>query len=148
MNQLTFVDGTFRTSLGVLTMSVVGEKADVVAAQVKVRKRPRSKHFAARILLEVFDVFRDWLPVGIASPLLDARRLRSPIADAKQDRPTLAVDELMQFARRMHAERTRNDVNGAARDIHFAFAGNAQVYFGAVRMRMMGADLTWLPAND
>jgi hypothetical protein len=26
----------------------------------------RSKHFAVRILLEVFDVLRDWLPVGIA----------------------------------------------------------------------------------
>ena len=34
----------------------------------------RSKHFAARILLEVFDVSLEWLPAGTAPPLLDAPR--------------------------------------------------------------------------
>ena len=77
-----------------------------------------------------------------------ARQHVGAVAHAEQHGAARAVLVFVHFAGRMHHERAGRDRDGFLRRAHGAAAGKAEIDFGGVRVAMVGADLSRLPAGD
>ena len=70
------------------------------------------------------------------------------VTHAEQHGAARAVFVFVHLAGRMHHEGAGRNRDGLLRRAHGAAAGKAEIDFGGVRVAMIGADLSGLPAGD
>ena len=97
---------------------------------------------------KVLGIPRFLRPLRVAAPLEVTARHVPAVAHPEQQGALRPVDVFVQFARRMHHERARHDVDRPGRRAHLAATLEAEINLGGVRMTMIGADLARLPAGD
>src|SRR3954469_1293499 len=102
----------------------------------------------ASACLKILDIFRARTEVGIARPLLGAAAHLAAIAHPEQQGALGAGDPFVQFAGRMHDKGARLDCDGFLGRAHGAAALEAEIDLGGVRVTVIRAGLTWLPAGD
>src|SRR5262249_39473646 len=87
-------------------------------------------------------------PLRIAAPVEVAARHVGAVAHAEEQGAVGPVDVFVQFARRGHHERARHDVDGLPGRAHLAAALETEIDLRRLRMAVIGADLSRLPAGD
>src|SRR5215471_2285437 len=100
------------------------------------------------MLLEIGDVLRTLKEIGMAAPVEVSRRHIAAVADAEQERARGSVGVFVQFAGRMDHERAWHDIDATLRCAHRPPAADAEIDLGRMRMAMIRADLSRLPAGD
>src|SRR5206468_12586844 len=97
---------------------------------------------------EIGGVLRGLPPLAVAAPFDMAARHVGTVAHAEEERAAGPVLVFVQLARRVHHKRARHDRDSLLRRAHPPAALEAEIDLGRVRMAVVGADLTRLPAGD
>src|SRR6185295_1359291 len=116
--------------------------------RLAVRRTDTAQSSPRRMRAEIFGIPRFLRPLRVAAPLEMAARHVPAVAHPEEQRALRSVDVFMEFAGRMNHEPARHDVDRLLRRAHLPAALETEINLGRVRMTMIGADLTRLPARD